>query len=205
MTQASAPVLTTARLVLRPLTEADWPAYDALYTCHPEMTRWELPRVRTTEARRAGFPMLVAINGAAASPHATVRERAVAYAALGVALREAPGDMIGYCGTWLKEPDSPDVNLGFTVAHPYWGRGCATEAARAVLDRAFASGKVAGARAGCYVGNAASRRVLAKLGMRPESVTLYGRFIEPMVAERHPFPDPRRVKLWHRVSADEWA
>lgn len=58
------------------------------------------------------------------------------------------------------------VELGYWIARSHWGRGYATEAGRALL----ASAKVLGHRrikAGHALDNAASRRVLEKLGFRP--------------------------------------
>jgi len=55
-------------------------------------------------------------------------------------------------------------HLGYWLAPALWGRGYATEAARAVVDRFFASGEAETLESGFFEGNAASRRVLDKLG-----------------------------------------
>jgi RimJ/RimL family protein N-acetyltransferase len=70
--------------------------------------------------------------------------------------------LIGGCG--LSRRDG-EVNLGYWIARSDWGRGYATEAARAVLGLADALGhrRVVASH---YIDNAASGRVLEKVGFR---------------------------------------
>jgi [ribosomal protein S5]-alanine N-acetyltransferase len=77
----------------------------------------------------------------------------------------ASGDLVGDCGIQLLE-GGPDVELGFHLRPSVWGRGYATEAARACLDAAFTSLGLDQVIAIVAPGNAASVRVLEKLGMR---------------------------------------
>lgn len=67
-------------------------------------------------------------------------------------------------GAGLSRLDG-DVNLGYWIAPGEWGRGYATEAARAVLDLARTLGhrRVVASH---YIDNAASGRVLEKVGFR---------------------------------------
>jgi RimJ/RimL family protein N-acetyltransferase len=63
-------------------------------------------------------------------------------------------------------PDPDGVELGYWLGRPYWNRGFATEAARAVLGLA----RMLGHRrlfAGHFLDNPASGRVLRKAGFRP--------------------------------------
>ncbi|MBR4235616.1 MAG: GNAT family N-acetyltransferase [Clostridia bacterium] len=55
--------------------------------------------------------------------------------------------------------------IGYVLAHDYWGRGIMTEAVKAVIGELFANGfEVVGA---CHaVGNPASGRVMEKCGMK---------------------------------------
>ncbi|HYH86130.1 MAG TPA: GNAT family N-acetyltransferase [Pyrinomonadaceae bacterium] len=48
----------------------------------------------------------------------------------------ASGEMVGRVGCWRPE-GWPGVEVGWTLRRAYWGRGFATEAARASLDYAF--------------------------------------------------------------------
>ncbi len=71
--------------------------------------------------------------------------------------------LIGSCG--LAERDG-EAELGYWIAREHWGRGYATEAAKAVIGVAKALGhrKLV---AGHFTDNPASGRVLRKLGFRP--------------------------------------
>ncbi len=59
-----------------------------------------------------------------------------------------------------------DDDLGYWLARRAWGRGYATEAGRAVLEVRFADPKVDEVGSFCFIDNAASARVLQKLGFR---------------------------------------
>jgi len=73
-----------------------------------------------------------------------------------------PGDgLIGSCGL-LKSGDYWEI--GYWFGRPYWEQGFATEAGRAVLDWARSELVVDGFLSGHAADNAASGRVLRKLG-----------------------------------------
>jgi RimJ/RimL family protein N-acetyltransferase len=76
--------------------------------------------------------------------------------------KDRPHEPIGCIG--LRESARGDALLGYWLSPELWGRGLATEAARAVLDAAFTLTEVAGVRASVRVNNPASRRVLEKCG-----------------------------------------
>jgi [ribosomal protein S5]-alanine N-acetyltransferase len=80
------------------------------------------------------------------------------------------GRYIGYCGVYPHfgeaGPISGEGALGFTLARAYWGRGLATEAARAFVDFGFHGLHLHRIVASVEVGNAASVRVIEKLGFR---------------------------------------
>ena len=77
----------------------------------------------------------------------------------------ASGRVVGEAGLQVLD-GGPDVELGYTLSHAAWGRGLATEAARAVLRWAFAGLRLERVVAVADPANAASLRVLDKLGMR---------------------------------------
>jgi RimJ/RimL family protein N-acetyltransferase len=60
--------------------------------------------------------------------------------------------------------------FGYWIARAYWGRGYATEAGRAVIRLARDSLRLPGLKAGHFLDNPASGRVLEKLGFRPTGV-----------------------------------
>jgi RimJ/RimL family protein N-acetyltransferase len=73
-----------------------------------------------------------------------------------------------------------EIELGYRYAKEYWGNGYATEAAHAMLRRGFGELGLRRIVGIVDVGNAASERVLKKLGMSPagagthEGVTIRG-------------------------------
>ena len=80
------------------------------------------------------------------------------------------GTIIGGAGIGTLRGDVPEIGYWFGV--PYWGHGYATEAARALLDHAFADLGHALLHAGARVSNPASRRVLEKCGYEWTHVAL---------------------------------
>ena len=83
------------------------------------------------------------------------------------------GENVGCCG--LRPYDEPKgiLELGFHIRSRHWGRGYATEAARAVMAHAFERLGVKGLFAGHNPKNTASRHLLAKLGFRYTHDELY--------------------------------
>lgn len=63
---------------------------------------------------------------------------------------------------------SLDNGLGYWLGRHAWGRGYMTEACRAVLEHHFADPGAADVTSSVFDGNAASARVLAKLGFQDE-------------------------------------
>jgi RimJ/RimL family protein N-acetyltransferase len=77
---------------------------------------------------------------------------------------------IGMCGVERRDGA---VEIGYWLGVPFWGSGYATEAARAVIDHAFAALGHEALAAGARVNNPASRRVLEKCGFQWTGVGLY--------------------------------
>lgn len=77
---------------------------------------------------------------------------------------KANGEVIGWCGL-KNHPEEGYVDLGYRFHRKYWGKGYATESARACLDLAFdhLDLKVIVGRTARE--NTASIRVLEKIGM----------------------------------------
>lgn len=71
--------------------------------------------------------------------------------------------LVGTCG--LAERNG-QAELGYWIARPYWGKGIATEAAKAMVDAARALGHQR-LLASHFVDNPASGRVLRKAGFIP--------------------------------------
>jgi len=80
--------------------------------------------------------------------------------------RDQPG-LLGWCGLFPLE-DSGLIEIGYRYVPAAWGQGVATEAGRAVLDHGFRHLAFDPIVAVAHPDNAASRRVLEKLGLRYE-------------------------------------
>jgi RimJ/RimL family protein N-acetyltransferase len=77
--------------------------------------------------------------------------------------------LIGACSI---DPHEEGAELGYWLGAPYWGAGYATEAARALIDRAFGALEHESLQAGARVTNPASRRVLEKCAFQWTGVQL---------------------------------
>ena len=86
-------------------------------------------------------------------------------------LKDKAGTLIGICSYERRQSVEPE--LGYWLGVPYWGNGYATEAARAVIDHAFADLGCDALVSGARVSNPASRRVLEKCGFQWTGVGLY--------------------------------
>ena len=79
--------------------------------------------------------------------------------------------VLGTCG--IGKFDGEEQEIGYWLGVPFWGRGYATEAARAVIDHAFDDLGCDVLLGGARVSNPASRRVLEKCGFQWTGVGLY--------------------------------
>src|SRR5713101_2737570 len=84
-----------------------------------------------------------------------------------IILDRRSGSAIGDSGL-LKLEDHGWIDLGFRLAHRYWGKGLATEAASAWVRAAFDDFHIDRLTALVHPENVASIRVLEKLTFRPE-------------------------------------
>ncbi|HUR77353.1 MAG TPA: GNAT family N-acetyltransferase [Acidimicrobiales bacterium] len=92
------------------------------------------------------------------------------------------GAFIGYVGLWPPN-FMPAVEVGWRLCKESWGRGYATEAARAAIDDGFERLGLDEIVSFTAVANVRSRRVMQKLGMQRDPAE---DFDHPNVAEGHP-------------------
>jgi [ribosomal protein S5]-alanine N-acetyltransferase len=93
----------------------------------------------------------------------------------------ATGEHVGCCGLRPRDPEKRIFELGFHVRADHWGKGLATEAARAVIAYAFDVLDASALFAGHHPENVASRRTLERLGFRHTHDELY-----PPTGLQHP-------------------
>jgi RimJ/RimL family protein N-acetyltransferase len=83
------------------------------------------------------------------------------------------GAFIGQCGLYPAELKGPEVELAYHFTTASWGKGYATEAAIAVLGRAFGPVGLDRVIAVVMPANVGSCRVVEKAGMRFEGSATY--------------------------------
>lgn len=148
-------VATTARLVLQRFTDGDVDALVGLGT--PEVVRYLGDEPWTASTARQSIGLWRQI------------EQRLGITTWAVRLRGS-GKLIGTCGfagtnaAWLRFDFV--IEIGWTLGRPWWGRGLATEAARAALDVGLAAYPAERIVSKCHIDNLASERVMQRLGMR---------------------------------------
>lgn len=80
---------------------------------------------------------------------------------------DAGGQLVGAIGLVL-DPPHDRAELGYWIGVPFWGRGYATESARAMVRFGFEQHSLNRIFAQVFKRNPASARVLQKIGMRYE-------------------------------------
>jgi RimJ/RimL family protein N-acetyltransferase len=76
------------------------------------------------------------------------------------------GEFAGCCGIHPYDLEKQMFELGYHFLPRYWGKGLATEAARAVVAYAFGTLGLTSIFAGHHPNNIISRRILEKLGFQ---------------------------------------
>jgi RimJ/RimL family protein N-acetyltransferase len=185
MNEAAYPTLTTPRLRLRPWRDGDLPAFAAMNADLRVMEHF--PRALD----RAESDALAA----------RVRDHFARHG-FGAWAVEAPGvaGFIGFVGLTVpgfRAHFTPCVEIGWRLAYDHWGRGYATEAARAVLAFGFGRLGLDEIVSLTVPANRRSRRVMERLGM--------GRspgddFDHPALPEGSPL----RRHVPYRLSRDDW-
>ena len=155
----------------------------------PDLTRDDVFRLETRRLwlrwpRHADVQAIVRLAGekavaemTASIPHPYPPEAAVNFVfearksnALGRALQLAvtpkkkPNQLIGMVGILAPADEEAAPFLGYWIGQPHWGKGYATEAARALVDAWFAYTEADQLAASARPVNPASRRVLDKCG-----------------------------------------
>ncbi len=152
--EAGPPEIRTDRLVLRPLRLSDAPAVRELAGAREVAENTlTIPHPYPEGAAEAWISSL--------GPAFLRGELAV------FALTGEDGRLIGAMGLKI-EPEDGIAELGYWVGVPWWGRGYATEAARAVVAYGFRDLSLGRIWARAFVRNPASTRVLEKAGFRHE-------------------------------------
>ena len=148
----SQPSIETARLILRPFRLSDARVVQSL--------AGERDIADTTLHIPHPYEDGMAEEWIAGQPSAFKEGSAVTFA---MVLRDEDS-LVGAIGLRVDR-DSDKADLGYWVGKPFWNRGYATEAARALLNFGFDELRLNRIRAAHLARNPASGRVMEKVGM----------------------------------------
>ncbi|WP_344147539.1 GNAT family N-acetyltransferase [Kribbella yunnanensis] len=143
------PTLHTDRLRLRPFDDSDAKDLFALHSNADVLRYWDSPP--WTEPARADRFI------------AACRQMADEGTGARLAV-ERDGVFLGWCGLTQWNPEFRSASLGYCYNESAWGHGYGTEAARAALGWAFDTLDLNRVQAEADTRNAASARILEKLG-----------------------------------------
>lgn len=151
------PTLDAGRVRLRPHRPGDLQDFFALYADPPVMRYWSFPAWTHVDQARERF------EGALAAHDPT---RLLCWAV-------ADGDsdrLVGGITLFAIHPEQRRAEIGYALHSSQWGRGHARNALRAVLDHAFGPLGLRRVEADIDPRNAASCRVVERLGFVREGV-----------------------------------
>lgn len=174
--------LRTERLVLREFRADDFDDVHA-YATDPEVVRYMEWGPNTPQVTRDVLDRWLA--------EGETWPRAGAN--LAVELAET-GRVIGSIRLEVSAPQDRTADFGYCFHRPYWRRGLATEAARAVVDAGFRHLGLHRIWATCDVRNVGSWGVMEKLGMRREGTLRQNRMARDGWRDSHVYA----------VLASEW-
>jgi ribosomal-protein-alanine N-acetyltransferase len=153
MSDQQTTIIETERLILRPLTMDDLDDLFALYR-DPEVRRYFPDGTQSYEQTKEELEWIIDVYY---GKHGF---------GLWATIHKPSGAFIGRCGLlpWTIDGQD-DVEVAYLLGQEYWGQGLATEAARAIVDYAFARLPVP--RLICMTDplNHASQNVARKVGM----------------------------------------
>jgi RimJ/RimL family protein N-acetyltransferase len=180
------PHIETERLLLRPWREADrepWAAMNA----DPSVMEF-FPSVLSREQSDALLDRL----------NSHIARHGFGFWALE---DRANGEFLGFTGlvhTVFAAPFTPCVEVGWRLARHCWGKGYATEAARASLDYGFRRLGLSSIVSFAVFANMRSRRVMERIGMTHDPG---GDFNHPNIPADHPL----QPHVLYRITAAEHA
>ncbi len=152
-------IVQTQRLILRPFEPGDVAAYTAI-KAKPEVLRF-LPGGEAGAAHAAKAAQLQV------SQFIGLWQEEPRYGPWAV-VETASGGLIGHAGLRLLPKLGGVTEILYMLDSAVWGRGYATEAAGAARDYGFAALGLDRLAAFAFPENAASLRVMEKIGMRRE-------------------------------------
>jgi RimJ/RimL family protein N-acetyltransferase len=178
-------LIRTRRLLLRDWRDEDLEPF-AVLNAHREVMRF--------------FP--APLSRAESDALAGRIRREIAERGYGMWAVESPGEapflgFVGLAAPGFTAAFTPCIEIGWRLAWRFWGKGYASEAARGALEHGF--GELGQREIVTFTteGNAASRRVMEKLGMLRDPAE---DFEHPSLAPGHPL----RPHVLYRMTRERW-
>ncbi len=170
------------RLILRPPTEADAEAIYRNWATDPEVARYVMWRAHRSLDDTAAYMSHMAKGWESGAEFTWM-----------ICLKPSPEAV----GAITLRKDGFKGNMGYVLARRHWNKGYMSEAGRAVVDLFFADPETVRVGAYCDIDNAASARVMEKMGMSREGV-LKSWLVHPGQSEA-----PRDC-LSYAITREEW-
>ncbi len=180
--------LETERLLLRPPVDSDL-EWQIEWLNTPTVMRYLGGAPRTRDNVAKGFERNIVAWSAGEPAYWTV------------ILRES-GEPIGKCGLSRIEVEaappeiSGGIEVGWSLAERFWGKGLATEAARSAIGQGFGAWPISAIWGQTSDSNFASTRLMARLGLRRRADLDY---YDPA------YPPADNPTTIHRIGREEWA
>ncbi len=152
-------IIETERLILRSFQPEDLNDYHQQIYSDPDVTLY-LPTGKPRPIEKTKAVLDFAIEHEAEHGFS-----------LWAVIEKSIRQFIGHCGlVYLK--GTPDVEVAYAYGKAYWGKGIGSEAARACLQYGFETGNLPYIVALAEPENVASQRVMQKIGMVHEGLTM---------------------------------
>ena len=175
--------LSSEHMLLRDMVPEDWSAIHALAS-RPEVYRFQPWGPLTPDEARGYVARIIA----------QAQQQPRMNYTLSIVLT-ATGEVIGSCGLIIHSYQFRQAEIAFFLHPDHWGRGHATEVARTLLDFGFTTLGFHRITGTCDPRNAASARVLGKMGMQYEG----------KLRENIKLRDGWRDSLLFSILEPEWA
>ena len=174
--------IETDHLILRDLRADDLPILTAQFT-DPALRDFILPMQAGEAFTQAYVESAIVL----------ARQQPRYHYILAITLKQG-GKVIGTCSLYNAVPDGNAAQVGWNLGSPHWGNGYATEAAKQLLYIGFELNDVHRIFADGFAHNAASTRVMEKIGMsRHWGGALFQRLRSMSYGVKHPV---LRYQIW---------
>jgi [ribosomal protein S5]-alanine N-acetyltransferase len=151
------PKLQTARLLLRPFAASDAGAIYNLQSNPRVLRYWDSPPWTDRSRAEAFIDACRRMEEDESGARFAIETR-------------AENSFVGWCSMFRWNPVYRSLGIGYCFDEPGWGKGYATEAVRAMLQWAYGALALNRVEAELDTRNAASARVLEKLGFQREGL-----------------------------------